>query len=567
MAKWIKRNNIKVKDDLLLIEKLAKVRGIKNLEEWMNPPSSSVNSPYNLLNIDKAVEIIIKAIHKQMKICIVADIDTDGVCSTGIMYNYLRELTPNIVYIHAQRSQGHGLETVLDKIEDDVDLVIIVDSSSNSVEACKELSEKGVPIVIIDHHKIDRENPYAVIVNCQLGDYPNKHLSGSAMCYKVCQVLDEYLSIELADDFRDLSAIGIVADMMDIKNMENRYLIYNGINNINNLGIKEILKQSKIDYSDGINTTNISFKIAPIIGACSRFDKIELALELVTTDDENRAKELVKEMIAMNEERKANQKKYVENAIESIDTSNNIIVYVDNDIDSGFRGLIATEFVERFQKPVLVLSHFTYEGEESKNNKYMGSARSVGVIPLQSLCMDSGLFHFAQGHEGAFGVSFAEEDLDKIISYFNDTLDSTDLQKSIEYDLELEASDIEEMDIKQVEKFSKIVGQGFPEPKFLVKGLVAEEGYTQKLGNHVRAVMGSNKDTVKIICEDEFALMKFRTQDTYAQDIETHFYDKSNFATEIDAIGSLNLNRFYHGGHKRWITTKQVFLEDYRIAE
>ncbi|EJW13899.1 single-stranded DNA-specific exonuclease (plasmid) [Paenibacillus alvei DSM 29] len=308
MANWTKRNKIKVKDDLLLIEKLAMVRGIKNLEEWMNPPSSFVNSPYSLLNMDTAVEMILKAIHKQMKICIVADIDTDGVCSTGIMYNYLRELTQNVVYIHAQRSQGHGLETVLDKIEDDVDLVIIVDSSSNSVEACKELHDKGLPIVIIDHHEVDRENPYATIVNCQLGDYPNKHLSGSAMCYKVCQVIDEYLSIELADDFRDLSAIGIVADMMDVRNMENRYLIYNGINNINNLGIKEILKQSKIDFSEGINSTNISFKIAPIIGACSRFDKIELALELVTCDDEVRVKELVKEMISMNEERKANQK-------------------------------------------------------------------------------------------------------------------------------------------------------------------------------------------------------------------------------------------------------------------
>ncbi|OME54062.1 hypothetical protein BSK59_15890 [Paenibacillus odorifer] len=570
MAKWLIRNKVKVDDDLLLIEKLAKVRGIKNLDEWMNPPSSVVFTPYSLEYIDEAVTKIIAAIHKQMKIVIVADIDTDGVCSTAIMYNYLRELTPNVSYIHAQRSHGHGLETVLDQIEDDVDLVIVVDSSSNSVEACKQLYDKNIPIVIIDHHKISKENKYACIVNCQMGDYPNKNLSGSAMCYKVCQVLDEYLDIELADEFRDLSAIGIVADMMDIRNMENRYLVYNGINNISNLGIREILKQSKIDYGDGINTTNISFKIAPIIGACSRFDKIELALELVTCDDEDRVKELVKEMVEMNELRKKNQKKYVESAVDSIDTSNNIIIYVDNDIDSGFRGLIATEFAERFQKPVLVLSHFTYEPDKDgvkEENKYMGSARSIGVIPLQSLCIDSGLFHFAEGHEGAFGVSFAEEDLNKIISYFNDTLDSTDLQKAIEYDLELEANDIDELDILQVEKFAKIVGQGFPEPKFLVKGLVIEEGYTKKLGNHVRAVMGANNDTVKLICEDSFALMKFRTQSNYGEDVESHFNDVDNFATEIEAIGSLNLNNFYHGGLRRYVTTKQVFLEDYRITD
>lgn len=565
MTKWIRRNKIQVSDDLLLIEKLAEVRGIDNLEEWMNPPSTVVHSPYELSNIDKAVELIVLAIHKKMKVRIVADIDTDGVCSAGLMYNYLRVLTSNIGYIHAQRIDGHGVEAVMDKIEDDVELLIIVDSSSNSVEDCKILHDKGIPVIIIDHHKIDKENPYAIIVNCQMGDYPNKHLSGSAMCYKVCQVIDEYLGIELADEFQDLSAIGIVADLMNVKDMENRYLIYNGINNIKNIGVKEILKQRKIDYSAGINTTSIGFTIAPIIGACSRFNKIELALELLTCEDEKRAKALVKEMIAMNEQRKTNQKKYVENAIESIDSSNNVIVYVDNEIDSGFRGLIATEFSERFQKPVFVLTEF-YDGDGNVI-EYKGSARSVGSIPLQSLCVESELFHFATGHEAAFGVSFSAEDLDKIITFFNDTLDSTALLRVFEYDLELEASDIDEMDIKEVEKFSKIVGQGFEEPKFLVKGLVVEEGYTQKLGNHVRAVMGANNDTVKIICEDDFALMKFRTQDTFAKDIQDHYENGDNFATEIDAIGSLNLNRFYHGGHKRYITTKQVFLEDYRIVD
>jgi single-stranded-DNA-specific exonuclease len=558
-VKWIKRNNVKVKDNQMIIEKLAKVRGIDNVNEWINPPSKYVNSPYMLQDIDKAVEIIVKAIHKDKCIRIVADIDTDGVCSTGIMYNYLSELASNVKYIHSQRSKGHGLETVIDQIDNDVELVIVVDSSSNSVEACKELYNRGIEVVVIDHHKIDKENPYAVIINCQKGDYPNKHLSGSAMVYKVCQVLDEYLGIEMADEFLDLTAIGLVGDMMNIKNMENRYLIHNGIHKINNLGIQEILKQSGIDYSEGISTTNISFKIAPIIGACSRFDKIELALELVTTKDHARIVELTKTMIEMNEQRKADQKAIVENAIQSINTSNNVIIIVDNQIASGFRGLIATEVVERYSKPVFVLAH--------KNGKYMGSARTVGVVPLRSLCLDSGLFTLAQGHEEAFGVEFPEENLQAVIEYFNNTLDSEDLQKVVEYDLELDAREIEEMDIKEIEKFSKIVGQGFPEPKFLIRGLVVEEGYSKKLGTYVRAVMGSNKDTIKINCEGNFALMKFRSNENYAVDIEEHFKDTSNFITELDVVGSLNLNRFYNRGTRKWEVTKQIFLEDYRIVE
>lgn len=572
--KWIKRNEIQINDDDLLIDKLAQVRGIKYLDGWINPPSKYVYSPYLLENIDRAVQRIVKAIHTDEVIQIVADIDTDGVCSTGTMYNYLSEVTDQVSYVHAQRSKGHGVEKVLDKIEDSTSLVIIVDSSSNSVEGCKALVDRGKDIVIIDHHEVDVENPYAILVNCQLGDYPNKNLSGSAMCYKVCQVLDEYLGIELADDFLDLCAVGLVGDLMSVKNLENRYLIYNGINKIDNIGIKEILNQSNIDYSEGISTTNISYKIAPIIGACSRFDKIELALELVTTMDADRAKLLTKQMIEMNEQRKTDQKKLVEELIDSMESGaevsqdyepDKLIMIVDNSIDSGFRGLIATEIVEKYSRPVFVLSEF-YD-EQGKVYKYAGSARSVGLIKLKSLCQESGLFNFATGHEQAFGIEFKAENLESIKSYFNMTLSNTDLQKVIEYDLELNVNDIDEIDIKQVEKFGKISGQGFPEPKFLIKGITVEEGYTKKLGNHVRAVMGKNNDTVKINCENNFALMKFRTNDQYAIDIEQHFNDEDNFCTELEVVGSLNINKFYNRGLREWVVTKQVFVEDYRIVE
>jgi single-stranded-DNA-specific exonuclease len=553
--KWVQRNNIKTNKKDLLINRLAKVRGIDNLDDWLNPPSKYVHNPYLLENMEKAVLRIIEAIHKQQNIQIVADIDTDGICSAGIMYNYLKELTPNVTYVHAQRSVGHGLETVLDKIKDDTNLVIVVDSSSNSVDACKTLYDKGIDIVIIDHHLIDKENPYAIIVNCQQGNYPNKNLSGSAMVYKVCQVLDEHLDIDLSDNFLDLTAIGLIADMMDVRDMENRYLIYNGINKIENLGIKEILKQCKIDFSNGIKSTDISYTIAPMLGACSRFDKIELALELITSNDLERIELLAKQMIELNELRKSEQKTIVEKAKEKIDDSNNIIILIDNDIDSGFRGLIATDLVSLYSKPTFVLAYH--------NGKYVGSARSLETIPLKSLCNKSKLFDLTQGHEGAFGVEFKKENLNKIVEYFNKVLKSEDLQKVIVYDLELDADEIDELDIKEVEKFSKIVGFGFPEPKFLIKGLVVEEGYTKKLGNHVRAVMGKNNDAIKINCENNFALLKFRANEKYGLDIEEHYYNE--FITELEVVGSLHLNQFYNKAKGGWVVTKQIFIDDYKI--
>lgn len=567
--KWLQRKSYnKYKESDLIVEKLSAIRGVKNLNDWLNPPSKYVHSPYGLDNIDEAVQRIIKAIHTGQKIVIVADIDTDGVCSTGVMYGYLVLFTDNVTYVHAQRSDGHGVEKVLHLIEDDVDLVIIVDSSSNSVEACNTLKESGKDVIIIDHHEVDVENPSALIVNCQLGSYMNKDLSGSAMAYKVCQVLDEYLDVEFADNFLDLASIGLVGDMMNVRDMENRYIIYNGINKIDNMGIKEILNQSKIDFSDGITTTNISFKIAPIIGACSRFDKIELALELVTTDDEDRAKELTKQMIQMNEERKSNQKSLVEDVIKGVNSSNNLIMVFSDEIESGFRGLIATEVVSQFSKPVFVLKPFTEVDEDGNVNitKYSGSARSIGVIPLKSMCQDSGLFNFATGHEQAFGVEFVAENLDAVYNYFNEMLDEDDLQHVVEYDLEVNVDDIDDFDIKQLEKFSKIVGQGFPEPKFKIKGIIVEEGYSKKLGSHMRAVLGANKDTIKILTE-EFTLMKFRTNDQYGLDVETHFNNDDNFITELEVVGSLNLNSYFNFQQRKLEITKQVFIEDYKIIE
>lgn len=569
--KWVKRNDVTVDKDGLLIEQLAVVRGIEDISEWINPPSKYVHSPYLLDNIDELVEVLIKAIHTGKSIVIVADIDTDGVCSASIMYNYLKELTSRVRYIHSQRSKGHGVETVLDQIVEDDEVVLIVDSSSNSVEGCKALKEQLKDVLIIDHHVIDEENPYAIIVNCQQGKYPNKHLSGSAMCYKVCQVLDEYLDIELAEDFLDLSSVGLVGDMMDVSDMENRYLINKGINRIQNFGLKEILNQSGIEFKKGITTTNISFKVAPIIGACSRFDKIELALRLLTCEDEDEAKSITKEMIDLNEERKTQQKEQVESVVESIQEGldmgvelDSLIVIVDNNIESGFRGLIATEVVEKYSRPTFILSE---KVNEDGSREFVGSARSVGLIKLKELCEQSGLFIFATGHSQAHGVGFNSENLDAIISYFNNTLDSTDLQKVVEYDLEIEIDDIDEMDIKSIESFGKIVGQGFPEPTFLINGVIVEEAFSKKLGSHMRAVMGKQLDTVKIICESNFNLMKFRSHENYARDVEEYFYNPNNFITELQVVGSLNLNSFYNYGLKKTVVTSQIFMSDYKIVK
>ena len=221
--------NYKIKEPILkynkndsIIDKILKIRGIENKEEFINPPSSCLHSPFELSNMKEACMKILKAIYDKKVIGLFADVDCDGISSTAVMYKYLKQIGGNIKILYHQRKDNHGIK--LSDVDKDVEFLIIVDSSTNSVEECKEIS-KRMNIVILDHHESDIENPYATIVNPQLNNYPNKALSGSGVCYKACQAIDEILKTNYSYSVLDVAIIGLIGDMMDVSELETRYLI------------------------------------------------------------------------------------------------------------------------------------------------------------------------------------------------------------------------------------------------------------------------------------------------------------------------------------------------------
>lgn len=557
---WKVKKEMDFSQDSSITNRLSRVREIENINHFLEPPQNLEYSPYLLENIDIAVQRIVKGIANNERIRIMSDVDADGIMSCSIMFNYLKEYVDNIDIVHAQRSHGHGLETILPEMSDhdnvrfltsDTDLLIIVDSSSNSVEACRIVKEEyKCDIVIIDHHLIDKDNPHAIIVNCQMGDYPNKSASGSAMCYKVLQVLDEYLDVEEADNYLDLTAIGLVADLMDLNEPENRSLVNRGMRMISNKGLQQLLKVNNIDFYYGITSTDIGYKISPLINACSRYDKIELAIELLVESDELRAKVIAKELKKLNEQRKKEEKEIVESVISKVDSSHKVAVIVDNDIESNFRGLICMQVVSKLKKPAFVLSFNT------EKNEYHGSARSLGQIQLKDLCELTGDFIYCQGHEKAFGVGIKADKLEEALITLDELINNSESEELIEYDLVIDASEITHELIQEVEKFSRITGQGIPQPKFLVKGL-----------NIVKAEMLGKKakETLKLSCENDIFVMKFKVDEDYAKP----FIDAidEQFLVEADVVGTLNLNRFYNFGLKELQITKQIFMEDYKIYD
>lgn len=565
---WIKREPViapNKKDSLL--KQLADIRGIVNINDWLNPSEKFWLNPYNLENIDQACERIVKAIYNNQKITIMADVDADGIFSCAIMYNYIKPLLENeenLSYIHAQRSSGHGLETVMeDDAEEDTgiiipipqetELLIIVDSSSNSVEECKKIKEEyNLDIVIIDHHEIDQENPHALIVNCQMGNYKNKSLSGSAMALKVCTVLDDYLGIEEADNYFDLASIGIVSDLMDVDSFENRYIINKGLRQLKNQGLLALLTKNKVNLYYGLSVSDISYKVTPIVNACTRYDKIELALELFTCEDEDREKELAKQMIKINDMRKEEESEIVEKALQTIINDHKVAILIDNKIGSGFRGLIATQIANKFDKPTFVLKY------NEKTKEYHGSARSIRNIDLKNLVEITGDFMYAQGHAKAFGIGIKEEKLGEALETLDELLNDESNEEFTIYDLELIANDIDEELIKETEKFNRITGMNCPKAIFKVTGLVAEE----------REMLGKKKkETVKITCDGNLFLMKFKVNEEYAIDIEEALNDDDNFLVELEVVGELNLNEWYNFGKKEVVKSNQIFITDYHILD
>src|SRR5574344_275900 len=171
-----------------ITDKILKIRGIQNKDEFINPSKHNLNSFWELSNMDIASRRIIKAIQNNERIAIHGDIDCDGVTSLVIMYKYLKNYNVVADILYHQRSEGHGIK--INEVSEDIDLLIIVDSSTNSVDECKEIS-KNTDIIILDHHEQDKENPFAIIVNPQINNYNNKFLSGAGVVFKTCEAIDE----------------------------------------------------------------------------------------------------------------------------------------------------------------------------------------------------------------------------------------------------------------------------------------------------------------------------------------------------------------------------------------
>jgi single-stranded-DNA-specific exonuclease len=548
---WVKRNpKIKYSNKDDIVTKLLKIRGIEDRENFLNPKISSLHSPYLLKNIEYVKDRIIEAIKNGSKIAISLDSDADGITSGATMVRYLKQFTQNIQILYHQRDLGHGIENQLNLIEDNINLVIILDSSSNSTEACKTLHEKGIEVLIIDHHEIEKHNPYATIVNPQMPDcnYPNKGISGVGLTYKVIQVIDDTIGSGTADDYIDLVAVGMMADMMPMNVMENRYIVGQGLKNINNKGLLAILNQNNVDLSS-VNSQTIGFTIAPLINGVARMSRIELAIDLLLEDDFEKCCEIVAEMKIVNKEKKKIEKELYKIIVTKINPDDKILTGIHEVGSKSFNGLIANKIAEEFRRPVLVLRE--YEGS------LMGSYRSYGNFSMKDFLHQKDIqrhIEFAVGHGGAGGIEIKANKLQKFKDAINKKLTNTEFKTELVYDMEFDVKEITTKMIREIEKFNYLTGTDFPVAKFLVKNMCIS---TDNKGRSV-VVMGEDNDTVKIMTDD-VKVIKFRTDSTWAEELGMLDY--------IDVIGQLTVNEWFNNWKKELVITNQLMADEYRLSD
>ena len=401
----------------LLTEALA-LRGIKNRAEaevFLSSGADLLHDPMLMLDMDKAVARMHKAINNGETTAVFGDYDADGITSTCIMVDYLRNKGLTCIpYIPDRLKDGYGLnKNALSLLRDKgVELLISVDCGISAIEEVEYARSIGMDVIITDHHECNKDGivPDAVaVIDCKRpGDnYPNKNLAGVGVALKVLCACEGECE-KIIDRYCDYVAVGTVADVMPLVG-ENRSLVCRGLQKLNvdpSPGFASLITASGIKPSAEIGTGDIGFRIGPRINAAGRMYQADLARELFMCIDRNKSAALAERLCLLNQERKNIQDGITEQAFEMLagKTPDSPIVLFSDGWQQGVIGIVASKVAEEFGLPAIMIS---MDGENGK-----GSCRSYGDFNLYdalSAC-SSYLIGFG-GHAKAAGLTIKRENI------------------------------------------------------------------------------------------------------------------------------------------------------------
>lgn len=426
-----------------IMQQILYNRGIRDsisAEQFFNKEACAYD-PFLMKDMDKAIERIFQAINNQESIAVFGDYDADGITSTALLSEVLNTLGANVTPYIPEREEGYGVNTkAIDFLYDqEISLIITVDCGIRSPEELRYAQELGMTVIVTDHHEPAEIIPDVHSVICpRLKDdlYPDKNLSGVGIAYKLAQALfqNKSGSIEFADEWLDLAAIGTVADVVPLLG-ENRLIVAKGLAAIRfskRIGLKSLIAVAGFDQKK-INTLDISFGIAPRLNAAGRLDSPKKALQLLLTKNMNEAGLLSQELDDINRKRQKITQNMQELAQNEIDENKLIIHVFDKDFTSGLVGLVSAKLTEFFYRPSIV----GYVGEEYTR----ASCRSIPEFHItHALDKCEHLLVRHGGHAMAAGFTVANKNIGQLINELEliaeEKLDPKQLRPKINADIE-----------------------------------------------------------------------------------------------------------------------------------
>lgn len=549
-------------------------RGIENWKEYLNLSHSSRESYHNLDNIQEAVKLFDYHYTNKHPMAILCDNDVDGVASCTFMYNFIKKLDPDYdvrLYVH-YKNKSHGLDGDFN-VDGDVKLLIVPDAGSNDVEGHKCLHDLGVDCLCLDHHQVttDISSSPAIIVNNQISErYTNKGCCGASVTMEFCRALEDFYWEYACDDMLDLVGVANVCDVMPITEFETRAVINEGLANINNKMLQEIIKAQDFSMKGIVSPHTVGFYVGPLVNAFIRMATFEERQLLVRAfcEDESETFSYIKrgESIATEENiyehvvrlmksYKGKQDRQRQKALPELinkaknDDSKVAIIDATGILDTALTGVVAIKVSEAINTPVLLL-------QKRDKDTYGGSGRVFDHCPIEDFraLVDACPYtELAQGHNSAFGVSIPAANIDLARQWLNEQLANVSMEKVYDVDFELDASELSIPMFQALDQHKTLWGHGVKEPLFAIKNL--------NINSETARICGKSNNTIQIYDPDTDVkyVMFFCTgdEDLY-QWINNNWGDDT---AKITVIGTLGLN-LYDGK-----LTCQVYITDARIEE
>ena len=545
---------------------------VKDIEHYLKTSDADILNPDLLDNMIEGVKRLISAIKNQEKIFLIVDCDADGFTASAALVNYIYKVFPSamdLLSIQLHEGKEHGIEEkwLEEIVANEYKLVICPDASSNDYEQHKFLKDNGIDVLVLDHHDAEEVSENAIIINNQLSDYPNKTLSGVGVVYKFCSKIDELMKIKEADTILDLVSLGMIADMMDMRNFETKHLIQKGLTRIENPFFKALVERQAYSIGETVTPIGVAFYIAPLINATIRVGtqnekevmfKAMLnhcAYDMIPSTkrgEKGKTEAIVTQAVrnatnVRNRQKKArdNGFEYVEQIIaaNNLDKNKIIVVQVSEDLDKNLTGLIANQLMAKYQKPVLLV-------RETDEGLLQGSARGYDkseLKDLKSFLLESGFMEYAEGHAAAMGVGIYKDKVNALVDYSNTVLANYDFSACYDVDYEYMSNDFKAQDIIDIGSMKSLWGKGVDEAMVVIKGI--------KITSNNIILMSANKNpTIKITLQNGTSLIKFGASQAEFESLKSSGY------TEIDVIGTCAINEW------QGMITPQILIKDYEVV-